>query len=116
MVFFQVILNPVGNKIVDGFFPPGREELSFEDFAQTFAIFRPQKSSKRPLPDEAVNSREAKVASQTCMHSIFFQTDASFVSFQIKFLYCLIDSDMDGWFCKEDIYNILILMMGPEVP
>ena len=58
------MLNPVGNKVADGFFPLGRDRLTFGEFARTFAIFRPQKltGNKKLLPDDAVNSREAKVS------------------------------------------------------
>jgi hypothetical protein len=51
-------LNPVGERIVDMFFPDEREALYFEDFARKFAIFRPAKSKTKSTEP---NSRDAKV-------------------------------------------------------
>ena len=57
---FQIVLNPLGDKIVDSFFEKDNEFLDFIDFARTFAVFRPVKDS---TPKDAVNSRDAKVKS-----------------------------------------------------
>ena len=77
--FLQIVLNPIGERIVDMFFPDeDNERLYFRyvykkiiarekcniiflvsrEFARKFAVFRPVKSS---TPSYAVNSRESKV-------------------------------------------------------
>eukprot|EP00095_Tigriopus_kingsejongensis_P010917 snap_masked-scaffold238_size242079-processed-gene-0.0 protein:Tk10917 transcript:snap_masked-scaffold238_size242079-processed-gene-0.0-mRNA-1 annotation:"calcineurin b homologous protein 1" len=86
----KVFLNPVGERIVNLFFVHGNERLTFPRFARTFAIFRPLKKS---TPEDAINSRAAK----------------------LQLLFNLADSNNDGFVCKEDLYELLEMMMGAKL-
>lgn len=57
--WFQIVLNPVGDKIVEMFFKDGRNECDFQEFARVFSVFRPTRSS---TPGYANHSREGKVS------------------------------------------------------
>lgn len=54
----QLILNPIGEKIVDMFFPNDTEHLRFANFAKVYSIFRPTSTK---TPTYADNSRDGKV-------------------------------------------------------
>lgn len=86
----EIILNPVGDRIVDFFFVGNCEQLTFPKFARIFAIFRP---IKKHTPDSAINSRESK----------------------LKLLFALADSNEDGNVCKEDLFELLEMMMGAKL-
>jgi hypothetical protein len=64
--FFQIHMNPVGETIVDSFFPKsvdGSEvlnEIHFQQFVRTFAVFRPIHKSKMSYL-QAINSVDNKV-------------------------------------------------------
>ena len=59
LILDQITTNPIGPRIVDMFFHNNTgDKLFFEDFAKTFAVFRPVKSY---TPSYGINSREAKV-------------------------------------------------------
>ena len=81
----QIHLNPIGPRIVNMFFhKDGSDKLFFEDFARTFAVFRPVKSS---TPTYAINSREAKVLNTYNQPLLLQQLSTlllSFFSFQLS--------------------------------
>ncbi|TRY79139.1 hypothetical protein TCAL_13725 [Tigriopus californicus] len=86
----EIILNPLGDRIVDFFFVGNSEYLTFPMFARIFAIFRPL---EKHTPDSEINSRESK----------------------LKLLFRLADSNEDGSICKEDLFELLEMMMGAKV-
>ncbi|XP_059084844.1 calcineurin B homologous protein 1-like isoform X1 [Tigriopus californicus] len=86
----EIILNPVGDRIVDFFFVGNIEHLTFPMFARIFAIFRPL---KKHTPNSDINSRESK----------------------LKLLFSLVDSNEDGSICKEDLFELLEMMMGAKL-
>lgn len=86
----EIALNPMGDRLTELFFPNNAGRVYFPEFAKQFAVFRPVKVN---TPGYAVNSRDAK----------------------LKFLYSLMDGNKDGKVDREDIFDVLELMMGAKV-
>lgn len=106
----QIQLNPIGDEIVDKFFQANKDRVYFKEFCRQFSVFRPVRSK---TPSYAVNGREAKVT-EFRIHARVHFPDSQF-RFQLKFLYSMMDTNDDGKFCAEDIYNLLESMMGAKV-
>ena len=105
---FQLEVNPLKDQIIRAFFVPTEEErnlafmqsrkvrrpkqLEFEQFARTFAVFRP--IHKSHMEDtKAPNSVRNKV----------------------RFLFDMFDADSDGHVHKQEVYALLERMVGAEV-
>ena len=103
----ELILNPVGDLIVDSLFdsatasaaseassagslrrsPPIPDRLHFKEFVKAFAVFRPITSS---TPEDGINSRVSKV----------------------RFLFNIADRSRNGHVSKEDLQDLLMQLLG----
>ncbi|KAM5328744.1 calcineurin B homologous protein 2 [Glossophaga mutica] len=89
-------VNPLGDRIIDSFFPDGRLRVDFPDFVRVLAHFRPvdedtgTQDSNEPEP---LNSRMNK----------------------LRFAFQLYDLDRDGKISRHEMLQVLRLMVGVQV-
>ncbi|XP_078287132.1 calcineurin B homologous protein 2 [Rhinoraja longicauda] len=88
-------VNPLGERIINAFFPEGQDMLDFRSFVRILACFRPIATvrSSDPLAPEPINSRENK----------------------LRFAFELYDQDKDGKISRDELYQVLYMMMEAEV-
>ncbi|XP_043918835.1 calcineurin B homologous protein 2-like [Protopterus annectens] len=88
-------VNPLGERIINAFFPDGNEAVDFRTFVRILAIFRPieNEKNKDPSAPESVNSRSNK----------------------LKFAFQLYDQDNDGKITKKELLQVLRMMVGVQV-
>lgn len=88
-------VNPLGERIINAFFPDGNEAVDFRTFVRILAIFRPIENEKNKDPNapEPVNSRANK----------------------LKFAFQLYDQDNDGKITKKELLQVLRMMVGVQV-
>ncbi|XP_075251380.1 calcineurin B homologous protein 1-like [Convolutriloba macropyga] len=103
----ELVLNPVGDRIIDLFFQQSPEDshrmgeqLTFRSFLRAIVIFRPVKDKgcgnnlPASLEESTPNSRRNKLA----------------------FAFRMYDLNGDGAISKEEILAVLMMMVGNEVP
>ncbi|XP_069765793.1 calcineurin B homologous protein 2 [Narcine bancroftii] len=88
-------VNPLGERIINAFFPDGKDTLDFRSFLRILACFRPigKLKSSGPLAPEPINSRNNK----------------------LRFAFELYDQDKDGKISRDELYQVLFMMMEAEV-
>ncbi|XP_046523131.1 calcineurin B homologous protein 2 isoform X1 [Equus quagga] len=90
-------VNPLGDRIIDSFFPDGSLQVDFPDFVRVLAHFRPADDEDAGLRDprepEPLNSRMNK----------------------LRFAFQLYDLDRDGKISRHEMLQVLRLMVGVQV-
>uniref|UniRef100_UPI003AAF54DD calcineurin B homologous protein 2 n=1 Tax=Centroberyx gerrardi TaxID=166262 RepID=UPI003AAF54DD len=91
----ELAMNPIGDRIIGAFFPPGQETVDFPSFVRVLARFRPvdKNRSRDPTQPEPVNSRTGK----------------------LKFAFQLYDQDRDGKISRAELLQVLRAMLGMQV-
>uniref|UniRef100_A0A673IYL6 Calcineurin B homologous protein 1-like n=1 Tax=Sinocyclocheilus rhinocerous TaxID=307959 RepID=A0A673IYL6_9TELE len=60
----ELAINPLGDRIINAFFPEGEDQVNFRGFMRTLAHFRPvedNEKNKDPTSGEPLNSRTNKL-------------------------------------------------------
>ncbi|XP_027804336.1 calcineurin B homologous protein 2 [Marmota flaviventris] len=89
-------VNPLGDRIIDSFFPDGSQRLDFSGFVRVLAHFRPiddDTGVRDPKQPEPLNSRMNK----------------------LRFAFQLYDLDQDGKISRHEMLQVLRLMVGVQV-
>ncbi|XP_070806021.1 calcineurin B homologous protein 2-like isoform X1 [Pituophis catenifer annectens] len=86
----KLAVNPIGDRIINAFFPDGGEEADFRSFARVLAHFRPVEAPGSP---EDINSHLSK----------------------LKFAFQLYDQDKDGKISRAEMLQVLRMMVGLQV-
>ncbi|XP_072692298.1 calcineurin B homologous protein 2 isoform X1 [Canis lupus baileyi] len=90
-------VNPLGDRIIDSFFPDGNLRVDFPGFVRVLAHFRPvdddDSSMRDPKEPEPLNSRMNK----------------------LRFAFQLYDLDRDGKISRHEMLQVLRLMVGVQV-
>ncbi|KAM5199343.1 calcineurin B homologous protein 2 isoform 2-T2 [Hipposideros larvatus] len=90
-------VNPLGDRIIDTFFPDGSLQLEFPGFVRVLAHFRPVNEedtrTRDPKEPEPLNSRMNK----------------------LRFAFQLYDQDRDGKISQPEMLQVLRLMVGVQV-
>ncbi|XDA91061.1 hypothetical protein R6Z07M_019705 [Ovis aries] len=90
-------VNPLGDRIIDSFFPDGSLRLDFPGFVRVLAHFRPvdeeDEGNRDPKEPEPLNSRMNK----------------------LRFAFQLYDLDRDGKISRHEMLQALRLMVGVQV-
>ncbi|XP_042777622.1 calcineurin B homologous protein 2 isoform X2 [Panthera tigris] len=90
-------VNPLGERIIDSFFPDGNLRLDFPGFVRVLAHFRPiddeDPGIRDPKEPEPLNSRMNK----------------------LRFAFQLYDLDRDGKISRHEMLQVLRLMVGVQV-
>ncbi|KAL2766325.1 calcineurin B homologous protein 2 [Daubentonia madagascariensis] len=90
-------VNPLGDRIIDSFFPDGSHRVDFSGFARVLAHFRPIEEEdtgiRDPKQPEPLNSRMNK----------------------LRFAFRLYDLDGDGRISRQEMLQVLRLMVGVQV-
>ncbi|KAK6470666.1 calcineurin B homologous protein 2 isoform X1 [Huso huso] len=91
----ELAVNPLGDRIINAFFPDGMDLIDFNSFVRILARFRPvdQNPKKEPNAPEPINSRVNK----------------------LKFAFQLYDQDKDGKISKSELLQVLRMMVGVQV-
>ncbi|XP_063729315.1 calcineurin B homologous protein 1-like [Symsagittifera roscoffensis] len=90
----ELSINPLGERIVDAFFVDVvDEQINFQQFMQTLAVFRPIKHKERKGTSELANSLEKK----------------------LEFAFRVYDVDNDGTITQSEIVSILHMMVGDNI-
>ncbi|XP_041090651.1 calcineurin B homologous protein 1-like [Polyodon spathula] len=91
----ELAVNPLGDRIINAFFPDGMDLIDFNSFVRTLACFRPvEESQKKELNSpEPINSRTNK----------------------LMFAFQLYDQDKDGKISNYELLQILRMMVGVQV-
>ncbi|PFX16962.1 calcineurin B homologous protein 1-like [Stylophora pistillata] len=91
----ELAINPIGERIIDAFFmnedskESGEETCNFRQFVRTLAHFRPFEQSK----ENPLNTREKK----------------------LQFTFKIYDLDNDGKISKDDLMQVLHMMVGRNI-
>lgn len=91
----ELAINPIGERIIDAFFmneeskESGEETCNFRQFVRTLAHFRPYEPSK----ENPLNTREKK----------------------LQFTFKIYDLDNDGKISKDDLMQVLHMMVGRNI-
>ncbi|KAM5227582.1 calcineurin B homologous protein 2 [Ctenodactylus gundi] len=85
-------VNPLGDRIIDSFFPEGGQRVDFSGFVRVLAHFRPV-DEEDPMQPEPLNSRMNK----------------------LRFAFQLYDLDRDGKISRHEMLQVLRLMVGVQV-
>ncbi|XP_032316745.1 calcineurin B homologous protein 2 isoform X2 [Camelus ferus] len=90
-------VNPLGDRIIDSFFPDGSLRVDFPGFVRVLAHFRPvddeDNGNRDPKEPEPLNSRMNK----------------------LRFAFQLYDLDRDGKISRHEMLQVLRLMVGVQV-
>uniref|UniRef100_V9LEI6 Calcineurin B homologous protein 2 n=1 Tax=Callorhinchus milii TaxID=7868 RepID=V9LEI6_CALMI len=89
----ELAVNPLGERIIKAFFPDGQNSLDFRSFAKILAPFRPIAEGQDSSSAEPINSRNNK----------------------LRFAFRLYDEDKDGKISREELFQVLRLMLGSQV-
>ncbi|XP_013870642.1 calcineurin B homologous protein 2 [Austrofundulus limnaeus] len=90
----ELSTNPIRDRIIGSFFPPGQETADFPTFVRILAHFRPtEKSRTRGDQPEPANSSTGK----------------------LKFAFQLYDQDRDGKISKDELLQVLRAMLEMQV-
>ncbi|KAM3616906.1 uncharacterized protein V6R79_025861 [Siganus canaliculatus] len=91
----ELAMNPIGGRIIEAFFPPGRDSVDFASFVRTLAHFRPTDSSWTRDGDQP--------------------EPANSVAMKLRFAFQLYDMDKDGKISREELLQVLRAMLGIQV-
>ncbi|KAK2846547.1 hypothetical protein Q5P01_009546 [Channa striata] len=91
----ELASNPLGDRIISGFFSPGQETVDFPTFVRILAHFRPTNTNRTKvgMQQEPANSRNRK----------------------LKFAFQLYDQDRDGKISRAELLQVLRAMLGTQV-
>ncbi|CAM5172695.1 unnamed protein product [Eretmochelys imbricata] len=91
----ELAVNPLGDRIINAFFKKGEELTDFRSFIRVLARFRPMEEgkSKETGRPEPMNSRQSK----------------------LQFAFQLYDQDSDGKISRDEMLQVLRLMVGIQV-
>uniref|UniRef100_A0A8I5NGK6 Calcineurin like EF-hand protein 2 n=2 Tax=Cercopithecinae TaxID=9528 RepID=A0A8I5NGK6_PAPAN len=90
-------VNPLGDRIIESFFPDGSQQVDFPGFVRVLAHFRPVEDedteTQDPKKPEPLNSRRNK----------------------LHYAFQLYDLDRDGKISRHEMLQVLRLMVGVQV-
>ncbi|KAF5925538.1 hypothetical protein HPG69_001985 [Diceros bicornis minor] len=69
----ELAINPLGDRIINAFFPEGEDQVNFRGFMRTLAHFRPiedNEKSKDVNGPEPLNSRSNKLHLKVCVRAV----------------------------------------------
>ncbi|XP_067831243.1 calcineurin B homologous protein 2 isoform X2 [Heptranchias perlo] len=91
----ELAVNPLGERIINAFFPDGNQTLDFRSFIRVLACFRPMNKDRSadPTAPEPINSRSNK----------------------LRFAFQLYDQDRDGKISREELLEVLRMMLEAQV-
>ncbi|GCC18877.1 hypothetical protein chiPu_0018101 [Chiloscyllium punctatum] len=92
----ELAINPLGDRIINAFFPESEDQVNFRGFMRTLAHFRPieeSDKSKDPRVPEPLNSRNNK----------------------LLFAFRLYDLDKDDKISREELLQVLRMMVGVNI-
>ncbi|XP_078419051.1 calcineurin B homologous protein 1 isoform X1 [Cetorhinus maximus] len=92
----ELAINPLGDRIINAFFPESEDQVNFRGFMRTLAHFRPIEESdkhKDPRVPEPLNSRNNK----------------------LLFAFRLYDLDKDDKISREELLQVLRMMVGVNI-
>ncbi|XP_078262221.1 calcineurin B homologous protein 1 [Rhinoraja longicauda] len=92
----ELAINPLGDRIINAFFPENEDQVNFRGFMRTLAHFRPiedSDKSKDPRVPEPLNSRNNK----------------------LLFAFRLYDLDKDDKISREELLQVLRMMVGVNI-
>ncbi|XP_008563531.1 PREDICTED: calcineurin B homologous protein 2, partial [Galeopterus variegatus] len=90
-------VNPLGDRIIESFFPDGGQQVDFAGFARVLAHFR-------PVDDEDIGNRDPKQP-----EPLNSRTN------KLRFAFQLYDLDRDGKISRHEMLQVLRLMVGVQV-
>ncbi|XP_067831242.1 calcineurin B homologous protein 2 isoform X1 [Heptranchias perlo] len=109
----ELAVNPLGERIINAFFPDGNQTLDFRSFIRVLACFRPMNKDRSadPTAPEPINSRSNKLRSKLFAKKSFSGHQEEFdpVAFQ------LYDQDRDGKISREELLEVLRMMLEAQV-
>ncbi|KAF3700885.1 Calcineurin B -like proteinous protein 1 [Channa argus] len=92
----ELAINPLGDRIINAFFPEGEDQVNFRGFMRTLAHFRPiednEKNKNHPA-SEPLNSRTNK----------------------LLFAFRLYDLDRDDKISRDELLQVLRMMVGVNI-
>lgn len=89
-------INPLGDRIINAFFPEGEDQVNFRGFMRTLAHFRPvedNEKNKNLSSGEPLNSRTNK----------------------LLFAFRLYDLDRDDKISRDELLQVLRMMVGVNI-
>jgi len=92
----ELAINPLGDRIINAFFPEGEDQVNFRGFMRTLAHFRPvedNEKNKDPDAGEPLNSRNNK----------------------LLFAFRLYDLDRDDKISRDELLQVLRMMVGVNI-
>lgn len=92
----ELAINPLGDRIINAFFPEGEDQVNFRGFMRTLAHFRPiedNEKSKNAAASEPLNSRTNK----------------------LLFAFRLYDLDRDDKISRDELLQVLRMMVGVNI-
>ncbi|XP_074497077.1 calcineurin B homologous protein 2 isoform X1 [Sebastes fasciatus] len=91
----ELAMNPIGDRIIGAFFSPGQETVDFAGFVRILAHFRPTETNRTRdgAQPEPANSPTRK----------------------LKFAFQLYDQDRDGKISREELLQVLRMMLEMQV-
>uniref|UniRef100_A0A8C2EDL0 Calcineurin-like EF-hand protein 1 n=1 Tax=Cyprinus carpio TaxID=7962 RepID=A0A8C2EDL0_CYPCA len=92
----ELAINPLGDRIINAFFPEGEDQVNFRGFMRTLAHFRPvedNEKNKDPTSGEPLNSRANK----------------------LLFAFRLYDLDRDDKISRDELLQVLRMMVGVNI-
>ncbi|MED6291177.1 Ca2+-binding actin-bundling protein (actinin), alpha chain (EF-Hand protein superfamily) [Characodon lateralis] len=92
----ELAINPLGDRIINAFFPEGEDQVNFKGFMRTLAHFRPiedNEKNKNPPANEPLNSRTNK----------------------LLFAFRLYDLDRDDKISRDELLQVLRMMVGVNI-
>ncbi|KAA0718294.1 Calcineurin B -like proteinous protein 1 [Triplophysa tibetana] len=92
----ELAINPLGDRIINAFFPEGEDQVNFRGFMKTLARFRPvedNEKNKGPPSGEPLNSRMNK----------------------LLFAFRLYDLDRDDKISRDELLQVLRMMVGVNI-
>ncbi|XP_026101353.1 calcineurin B homologous protein 1 [Carassius auratus] len=92
----ELAINPLGDRIINAFFPEGEDQVNFRGFMRTLAHFRPvedNEKNKDMISGEPLNSRTNK----------------------LHFAFQLYDLDRDDKISRDELLQVLRMMVGVNI-
>nr|AAQ97760.1 calcium binding protein P22 [Danio rerio] len=91
----ELAINPLGDRIINAFFPEGEDQVNFRGFMRTLAHFRPVEDNEKnkDLTGEPLNSRTNK----------------------LLFAFRLYDLDRDDKISRDELLQVLRMMVGVNI-
>lgn len=91
----ELAINPLGDRIINAFFPEGEDQVNFRGFMRTLAHFRPIEDNGKSTDggSEPLNSRSNK----------------------LRFAFQLYDLDKDDRISRDELLQVLRMMVGVNI-